>query len=191
MHILTNTYHVFNLPAEPGQDVELDMGCGKGSFTLQLAQRYPQRLVLGSDLMIGRLGSVRRKRDRLNLKNLVLLRASNLALASFQLPPNCIDRLHLLCPDPWPKRHHRIKRLVCTDFISRLQRILKPGAILHLSTDHEPYYEDWLKMLGYFPNLIEYPEGIADITDIKSDFERQWNARGMEVRHLCRKLIAE
>ena len=190
MHILTNTYYVFQPPAGAGQYVELDMGCGKGSFSLQLAQRYPQRLLLASDLMSGRLASLQRKRERLGLSNLLLLRASNLALASFQLPPQCIDRLHLLCPDPWPKRHHRIKRLVCTDFISRLQRILKPGAILHLSTDHQPYFEDWLKILSRFPNLVDCPEGIEDISDLKSDFERQWQARGMPVRHLSRKLVS-
>lgn len=46
MQILTNTFFIFPLPlAFPEQYVELDMGCGKGSFTLALAQRYPERLV--------------------------------------------------------------------------------------------------------------------------------------------------
>ncbi len=188
MQILTNTFHVFELPVQPGQFVELDMGCGKGGFTLQLAKRYPERLILASDVMIGRLGSVERKKQRLGIENLLLLRASNLALAAFQLPPQSIDRIHLLCPDPWPKRHHQVKRLVCSDFINRLTRILKPGGIIHLSTDHQPYFENWLKILGAFPEFVDAPEGMADVADLKTDFEIQWNSQGIPVQHLSRRL---
>ena len=166
------------------------MGCGKGGFTLQLAGRYPERLVLASDVMIGRLSSMERKIQRLALDNLHLLRASNLALASFQLPPQSIDRIHLLCPDPWPKRHHQVKRLVCSDFINRLTRILKPGGILHLSTDHAPYFENWRKILARFPEFVDAPEGIADISDLKTDFEVQWLAQGIPVQHLSCRLQA-
>ncbi len=188
MHFLTNTFHVFEFPVQRGQFVELDMGCGKGGFTLQLAGRYPERLVLASDVMIGRLNAIERKSQRMALENLLLLRASNLALASFQLPPQSIDRIHLLCPDPWPKRHHQVKRLVCSDFINRLTRILKPGGILHLSTDHAPYFENWLKILAQFPEFADAPESIADIADLKTDFEVQWNSQGIPVQHLACRL---
>ncbi|MFA6930475.1 MAG: methyltransferase domain-containing protein [Lentisphaeria bacterium] len=190
MHILTNTFHIFEFPARPGQLVELDMGCGKGSFTMALAQRYPERLILASDVMIGRLATFEKKSQQQALTNLLLLRASNLALASFQLPPQSIDRIHLLCPDPWPKRHHQVKRLVCTDFINRLTRILKPGGIVHLSTDHAPYFENWLKMFAQIADFVDAPDGIADIADLKTDFELQWNAQGIPVQHLARKLQA-
>lgn len=88
MQILTNTFFIFPLPlCSPEQYVELDMGCGKGGFTLALAQRYQEHLVLASDVMMGRLKLLEKKKQRRKLDNLELLRASNLALASFQLPP--------------------------------------------------------------------------------------------------------
>jgi len=188
--ILTNTYQLWEPPAgEPaGGMVELDMGCGKGRFTLALAERYPERLILGSDVMIGRLRRLDAKVSRRGLDNVRLLRAESLTLAAFQLSPQSIDRLHLLCPDPWPKRHHRVRRLVCTDFLCRLPRILKPGAVLHLSTDHEPYYADWLDLFGRLPHFHPEPEAIADVSDLKTDFELQWNAAGKLVRHLCFRL---
>ncbi len=191
MHILTNTFFVFPLPVfSPDQLVELDMGCGKGGFSLALAQRYPERLILASDVMLGRLRLLEKKKLRRQLGNLELLRASNLALASFQLPPQSIDRVHLLCPDPWPKRHHRIKRLVCTDFVTRLTRILKPGGVLHLATDDRSYFESWLKIIGHFPCFHSAPEAIADIADLQTDFERQWTAQGLLVQHLAYRLGA-
>ena len=189
MELLTNTYHIHRLPLrDPEQFVELDMGCGKGGFTLALAARYPQRLVLGNDVMIGRLAAIDRKRERLGLQNLQLLRAESLQLVSFQLPVHSVDRVHLLCPDPWPKKNHVGHRLVCMDFLCRLPRILKPGAILHMSTDYAPYFEVWLDMLAKCPWLEDCPDGAADISDLKTDFERQWLALGCPVRHLTRKL---
>lgn len=188
---LTNTYHIHPLPPSPSGLVELDMGCGRGSFTLALARRYPERLVLGSDVMIGRLRGIERRAQAAGLGNLQLLRASNLALVQFQLPPRSIDRIHLLCPDPWPKRHHQIRRLVCTDFLNRLQRVLKPGGVLHMSTDYAPYFDDWQAMLGQLPAFVADESGSADVADLKTDFERQWTAQGMVVQHLSRRFRPE
>ncbi len=187
MEILTNTWAVHELPAAfAGRPVELDMGCGKGSFTLALAQRYPERLILANDLISERLRILDRKRDRLGVTNLFTLRATSLALAAYQLPPLSIDRAHLICPDPWPKKHHLIRRLVCTDFLCRMRRILKPGAVFHLATDYTPYYEDWLRMFAQLPALYQpAPDAIADIADLKSDFELRWNALGQTVHHIA------
>ena len=77
--------------AHPERRLEVDLGCGKGLLSLELARRYPDRLILGSDVMLGRLRRIERKRDRRGLENLVLLRADNLDLASYLLPHDCIQ----------------------------------------------------------------------------------------------------
>ena len=183
--ILTGTYSVLDLDSMTGSGpVELDMGCGKGRFTLELASRYPDRFVLGSDIMLGRLRKVARKAERRSLSNLRLLRCGSLELVAFLLPPRSIDRIHLLCPDPWPKERHRMKRLVTTDFISRLPRVLKPGGVLHMSTDHLPYLEDWKRIVPLIPGMHEDPQSIADVVSIQTDFEIQWRAAGKDVPHL-------
>ncbi|MBP5638659.1 MAG: methyltransferase domain-containing protein, partial [Victivallales bacterium] len=128
--ILTNTWETYELPTGSSGIVELDMGCGKGAYTLALAERYPERLVLASDVMLGRLRRLNRKIEKRHLDNARCLRASSLELVSFQLPPQSIDRIHLLCPDPWPKDKHVVKRLVTNDFLCRIPRILKVGGIL-------------------------------------------------------------
>ena len=184
MQILTNTFHIYEPPCSKGTFIELDMGCGKGKFCLELAARYPDRFVLASDVMLGRLNKIERKRVRQGLANLELLRASNLALASYQLPPESIDRIHLLCPDPWPKKRHAIRRLVCTDFLVRLLRILKPGGILHMATDYAPYFDEWQSMLARIPSYAPCPDGADDVLDIKTDFELLWESQGLKVQHI-------
>lgn len=186
IHVLTTRYEVldplFGCGARP---IELDMGCGKGGFTLGLAERYPERLVLGNDVMLGRLRRIARKADRRGLENLELLRVDSLALVDHFLPPACIDRVHLLCPDPWPKGRHRHFRLVTTEFLARVSRILVPGGILHLSTDHLPYFSVWGRILADFGCFTEDASGMADVCDLLTDFEKLWLAEGRSVPHIC------
>jgi tRNA (guanine-N7-)-methyltransferase len=190
IHILTGTYAVHRPFA--GRDtgpVEVDMGCGKGRFTLELAARNPGTHVLGVDVMIGRLRKVEKKAGRRGLENLELLRAENREVVAYQLRPRSVKRLHLLCPDPWPKDKHRDKRLVTTDFLCRLRRILTPGGVLHLATDHDPYFEDWQRMLADLPFFVRDDEAIADVTDIRTDFELRWLEQGKTVPHMAFRLV--
>ena len=189
IEILTGTYQVIDpTRGRASAAIELDMGCGKGRLALELARRYPDRVVLASDVMLGRLRRIDRKATNRGLTNLALLRADNLDLASYLLPHACIDRIHLLCPDPWPKERHRIKRLVTTDFVGRLERLLKPGGVLHMSTDHLPYLADWRRILAVYPSFREDASAIADIADIQTEFEVQWRAAGKDVPHLAFRL---
>ncbi len=192
IHILTNTYRVidpwFGGPRRP---IELDMGCGKGGFLLALAERRPDRLVLGSDVMLGRLRRVARKIERRGLCNVELLRAENFELAAFQLPDGCIQRVHILCPDPWPKGRHRARRLITSEFLGRLARLLAPGGVVHLATDHEPYLRTFRVVLGADRRFRPDPGGVADVADIRSDFEKQWLAEGRRVPHLAFRFSPE
>lgn len=185
IHILTNRYELidplFGRPA--ATRVELDVGCGRGGFTLQLAERYPDRLVIGTDVMLGRLKKIQSKAEKRQLGNLELLRASHVEMLGSQLPDNCADRIHYLCPDPWPKDRHRGKRIASGDFFLRIARILKPGGVLHIATDHPPYLELIHACLNHLPFFEEVPGQADDILDLRTDFERQWLAAGRQVPH--------
>jgi tRNA (guanine-N7-)-methyltransferase len=186
IHVLTNLY----APIDPwfgraGCPIELDMGCGKGRFVLELAARFPQRLILGSDVMLGRLRKLARRILCRRLSNVELLRANNLELVGFQLPAQSIRRVHLLCPDPWPKARHRNRRLLTTDFLVRLTRILEPNGVLHIATDHAPYLESLRQSLARLPFYVEEPGAVADLEGLKTDFELIWEAYGRSVPHLA------
>ena len=184
--ILTNDYRQPFFPPQYSF-VELDMGCGRGKFTLELAKRFPDRLILASDVMLGRLRKLDLKVQKRSLANVILLRAESGQLAEFQLPPNSIDRLHILCPDPWPKEKGKGRRTVCTAFLCSIRRVLKPGGILHLSTDNVPYFHDWQTMLANLPFFTPAPNALQDIADLKTDFELQWLAEGTPVQHITYK----
>lgn len=187
IHILTNRWHVID--PLPGHQrtcaVELDLGCGKGALALAMAQRFPDRLVIACDVMLGRLRKVVASARRAGLTNFEVVRANSLDLTAYQLPPSSIDRIHVICPDPWPKKRHQGRRLLNTDFMRRAVRVLKPGGVLHLATDDAGYREFMLEAAAGVPMLVQDRSGraIADIADIKTGFEMKWNRRGVDVPH--------
>lgn len=182
IQMLTSEYRKLDVPQGV---VELDLGCGKGSFTTSLAEKYPDRYVLAADIMIGRLRKLNKRAVRMELENMELLRVEAGALVNYFLPPSSIDRIHILCPDPWPKAKHKGHRLISSEFISRLTVVLKKNGVFHFSTDDEPYFLSAVKVVnasGLFQpadlSLIE------DIGDIKTDFERLWESEGKQVNHI-------
>ena len=184
--ILTSSYcHVV-----PESDhAELDMGCGAGSFTVALAARYPERTIYAADVMLGRLRKVVRKAEQAKLENMRVLRVEARNLIAMMLPDASLDRLHILCPDPWPKNRHRGNRLLCSDFTTQLHRVLKRDGIFHFSSDDENYCDAVNKVIAESGLFELYPEGIADLTDIKSDFEKRWLAEGKAVHHRAWKKL--
>ena len=159
------------------------MGCGAGSFTVALAAKYPERQIFAADVMIGRLRKVVRKMEQANLQNMTILRVEARNLIAMMLPDASLDRIHLLCPDPWPKNRHRGNRLICSDFTTQLHRVLKTDGIFHFSSDDEYYCDAVNKVIAASGLFKLYPAGIADLDGVKSDFEKRWLAEGKPVHH--------
>jgi len=163
--------------------IELDLGCGKGSFTTKLALRYPERMIFAADVMIGRLRKLQKRNDREGASNIHPLRVEARHLLSM-IPDMTLTRLHILCPDPWPKGRHRANRLLCSDFVAQLYRVLKDGGHFHFSTDDVPYHDIVRRVIAASGLFEEKNELLEDFADIKSDFEIRWNEQGKKVYHI-------
>jgi tRNA (guanine-N7-)-methyltransferase len=187
IRMLSREYCVLELA--PGKVCELDMGCGSGSFTAALAARYPERRILAADVMLGRLRKVVKRLRKSGSGNWEVLRVEARMLIGRMLPDASLDRLHLLCPDPWPKGRHRGHRLLASDFTAALHRVLKSDGIFHFSSDDENYCRAVEEVMTQSRLFAPDPDGAADLADVKSDFELKWLAEGKLVRHLTwRKL---
>lgn len=179
----TGTYELFPKFADAGC-VELDLGCGVGSFTCLLAEKFPERQIIAADVMVGRLRKMVKRAHRAKLQNLKVVRTEARHFVGVMLADRSLDRLHILCPDPWPKNRHSGNRLVSSDFAAQIFRVLKTDGIFHFSSDDAPYFDAVATLIAESGLFASAPEGIADCSDLKSDFELRWLAEGKSVRHL-------
>ena len=178
--------------ARHGKPLEVDLGCGDGSFLMGMAENFPERDFLGVERLLGRVRKVCKKATRRGLENARVLRLESRYFIEWLCPEEAISRLHLLCPDPWPKvRHHR-RRLVQVEFLEAVRRALVPGGEFLFMTDHEEYFhwvEEKVAEFGKFERL----EWLEDSFFYpKTDFQQQWESEGKSMWRLrCRKPVTE
>lgn len=160
------------------QPLELELGSGDGGFLMQYAGAHPERNFIGVERLLGRLRKLDRKGLRAGLRNLRLLRIEAGYLLDYLLPRECAQCLHVYFPDPWPKRRHRANRLVNERFPARAVRVLRPAGRLYLRTDSEDYFAQMREVFAGAPGFdpIETP---LDLAGCRTDFEREFNARGV------------
>lgn len=184
--LLNDQYAVLSdLMKLPGNvPVELDLGCGSGDFAVAIAEKHPERLVFAADIMLNRMRKVVSKCRRAGVSNVRFFRVEARHLLTIILPDACLDRLHIICPDPWPKNRHKGHRLISSDIMAQIFRVLKPGGIFHFATDDAAYREAAEKNI-LESGLFERAEDsvLADVADIRTEFERQWLDAGKIVPH--------
>jgi tRNA (guanine-N7-)-methyltransferase len=121
------------------QPLVLDLGCGRGEFLLAQAQCHPQYNYVGLDWQRKYLYDAINHADRLDLPNVLFLRA-DLRQTISKVPAEAASALFLLFPPPVMKHKHQRKDLLKEAFVVELVRILIPGGTLTFVTDHRLYF---------------------------------------------------
>ena len=167
-----------------GRPLEVDLGCGDGSFLIDMARHHPDRDFLGVERLLGRVRKVCKKITRGQLENARVFRLESQYVTEWLLPENSVSRLHLLCPDPWPKLRHHRRRLVQVDFLCAVNRCLVPGGEFLFMTDHEEYFrwaEEKVAEFGGFERLVWEEDSFFYP---KTDFQKLWESEGKSMWRL-------
>ncbi len=133
--------------------VEMEVGVGKGRFILEQARARPDVDFLGLEWSLKHLRVTKSRAERLGLANIRLYRADARHVLADLVPDLSCDRLHVYCPDPWPKKRHHKRRLFAPGTVPHMQRILRAGGFLHVSTDVRPYFEEIREVLRAHTSL--------------------------------------
>ncbi|MCD6049155.1 MAG: trmB [Verrucomicrobia bacterium] len=164
------------------QPLQVEIGAGDGSFLIKYTSLHPEYNFLGVERLLGRLRKIDRKGQRQGLQNLRGLRIEAAYFVEYLLPADSTDIIHIYFPDPWPKKKHRKNRLVNERFTELAHRVLKDRGIVYLRTDDADYHEQMVTVFDANPRFerIETPE---ELSAVKTDFERGFNAEGIPTRY--------
>ena len=149
---------VEKLPTELSSDflfgeelpVALEIGCGTGHFVADMAEKHQETGFIAIDIYNRGCYKTCRKADNRVLDNVRVLRMEARDLLR-HLPKNFLSAVYVNCPDPWPKKRHRKRRLVNEDLLEQLRYVLKPGGHFYFVSDFGDYTEVVEMLLGREP----------------------------------------
>jgi tRNA (guanine-N7-)-methyltransferase len=170
------------------QPLEVDLGCGDASFLVNHAKAHPEHNFIGVERLGGRIRKLDRKGRRAGLTNLRGVRIESSYFLEYLLPPKSAAALHIYFPDPWPKRKHLKNRFINERFLEIAQRVLTPGGIVYLRTDHEDYFEQMTTVFAA-SSVFRSVETPADLSALLTDFEVDFHKQGVQTRRAAYQLI--
>lgn len=174
--------------------IVVELGCGKGEYTVGLARRFPDKNFIGIDIKGARMWTGASEARAEGLRNVAFVRTSIELIESF-FAPGEVSEIWITFPDPQMKKVR--KRLTSTRFMDLYRKVLADCGTVHLKTDSPFLYRYTTLMVGLNDLPVEcdtddlYASGLADdILDIKTHYEKQWLARGLTIKYIRFRLPA-
>ncbi len=172
--------------------VILELGCGKGEYTVALAEQNANINYIGVDIKGARLFSGAKQALEKGLKNVAFLR-TNIEIITQFFSAGEVAEIWLTFPDPQMKKTR--KRLTSTLFLNKYRLFLKPGGIIHLKTDSNFQYVyaralvhfNQFEVIAETDNLYSW-EQLSETLKIKTFYEKQWLDRGIKIKYIAFKL---
>jgi len=168
--------------------VEIDLGCGDGSFLAALAGENPDRNFLGIERLAGRVRSACGRIGRSGLKNARVLQFEISYALERLLPENSVASFHLMFPDPWPKRRHAPRRLVTENFLASLHRALVANGTLRIATDETDYFRQITRLVAQSPLFAVSSDAVPSAASSK--FEKQFTLAGVKIHRLALRKVS-
>ncbi|MEA3363725.1 MAG: tRNA (guanosine(46)-N7)-methyltransferase TrmB [Thermodesulfobacteriota bacterium] len=138
----------------------LEIGCGIGDFVVQIAARHPERNYIAIDIFNQGCRQTCSRIERSGLTNILMMRIEARYLMHHYLEKNSLQAIYINCPDPWPKKRQRKRRLLNQDFLDLSLYCLQENGELNFCTDFVDYGETAAELLSRedrFKNLASTP----------------------------------
>lgn len=170
--------------------IVLEMGCGKGEYTLGLAKKYPEKNFIGLDLKGARIWRGCKSSIEEELHNVAFLRTAG-EFIEFMFDRGEVSEIWITFPEPHPQKAKSKKRFTSPQFNERYKNILKPNGIIHLKTDIPEFLQFSLDTIaaGNHKLLVTYKELYKEdpddeVKEIQTFYENIWLREGRTISYL-------
>lgn len=175
--------------------IVLELGCGRGEYTVGLGHLFPEKNFIGVDIKGARMWSGAKESAETGMTNVAFLR-TNIEIIDRFFAPGEVSEIWLTFSDPQMKK--ATKRLTSTYFMERYRRFLVDNGLIHLKTDSNFMFTYTRYMVEHNHLPVEvltddlYHSGLADeILSIRTYYEQQWLDRGLNIKYLRFRLPHE
>ncbi|HET9389328.1 MAG TPA: tRNA (guanosine(46)-N7)-methyltransferase TrmB [Steroidobacteraceae bacterium] len=161
----------------------VEIGFGNGDNLAALAAAHPERDYLGIEVHRPGVGRLLLRLETAGLRNGRIICHDAVEVLDRQIATGVLDEVLILFPDPWPKKRHHKRRLIQGSFVELVADRLRPGGVLRVATDWQPYAEYALEVLNACPRLRNLS---ADQSFIPRPAERRptrFEVRGERLGH--------
>ncbi len=170
--------------------VSLELGCGKGEYTIGMAKMFPEKNFLGIDIKGARIWKGAKEAFENNIGNAGFIRTRIEMINSF-FAPGEIDEIWITFPDPQIKKRRNKKRLTAARFLNSYREFLSKGGLVHLKTDSSELYEytsALLKHNNIIPDISTDDLYSSDLPDsllaIKTHYEQIFLEEGKKITYI-------
>ena len=181
--------------------IVLELGCGRGEYTVGLGRMYPDKNFIGVDIKGARMWTGATDSLREGMTNVAFLR-TNIEIIDRFFAEGEVDEIWITFPDPQMKK--ATKRLTSTYFMARYRQLLAPNGVIHLKTDSPflyTYTQAMVKENGY-PILADTNDlygdgqwalgnGLEEARALQTHYEHQWLDRGLTIKYIAWQLPTE
>jgi len=171
----------------------LELGCGKGEYTVGMARNFPETNFIGIDIKGARMWKGAKAAHEEKIVNAAFLRTRIELISSF-FAPDEIDEIWITFPDPQPTERRKKKRLTCSGFLTLYQGFMVDGGIIHLKTDSDLLYEytqnlvkdNGLEIIYTSSDLYKSSElyKTSELLNIKTYYEMKFLEKGSNINYL-------
>lgn len=170
--------------------IVLELGCGKGEYTIDLAQQKPDFNFIGVDIKGARLWRGLKTAHEKNMKNVAFLR-TRIELINYFFAENEVSEIWITFPDPQPRNSREKKRLTSPIFLERYRLFLKKDGIIHLKTDSDLLYNYTMESLEENSNPVQYSTDDLyatneelEVKQIRTFYEKIWLDQGLKIKYI-------
>jgi len=170
--------------------IVLELGCGKGEYSVELSERYPNKNFVGVDIKGNRMWKGATDSENNNFKNIAFLRIriENILMC---FAKDEVSEIWITFPDPQTKKKRQKKRLTHPEFLKKYSEILKDDGIIYLKTDSMFLYGYTLGVIeGENHKLLDCTNDVygtnqlRENMDVKTHYEKMFLAKGIPITYI-------